>query len=410
MFCELSPLRLDFRNRRYLSAATLALAALIAMGLVAAQPTEAQNETLLHSFKGKQDGELPGAGVIRDSAGNVYGTTSYGGDFGNGTVFKLSPRHGKTTLYNFHGKEDGSLPNADLLRDPAGNIYSTTQLGGDLTCDNGLGCGTAFVLSATGHETAVHRFSGPTTDGSYPVAGLVGYAKGNFLGATPLGGAANVGTVFQVDDAGKETVLYSFTGGNGGPDGANPNSLIRDSAGNLYGTTEEGGSQSAGTVFKLDASGNETVLYTFTYGHGGTDGSNPMGVLARDAAGNLYGVTNGGGTNNLGTIFRIDPSGTETILHSFGLPGDGAYPQYGMVMDKAGNLYGNTSRGGSMVNGAVFKYDISTGKITILHSFGGTGDGDYPVGRLTLDAAGNIYGVTQKGGTAGWGTVYKITP
>jgi uncharacterized repeat protein (TIGR03803 family) len=215
--------------------------------------------------------------------------------------------------------------------------------------------------------------------------------------------------VFKIDKAGKETVLYVFTGGGAGSDGANPNGLILDRAGNLYGTTGYGGSGNDGTVFMLDATGKETILYRFTGGNGSTDGKNPSGNLIRDASGSLYGTTSIGGTANLGTIFRLDPSGKETVLHSFGSPGDGAYPGSGMVMDKAGNLYGNTSLGGTFADGAVFKYDTA-GNETVLHSFGATGDGQYPVGNLTLDSAGHIYGVTQKGGAAGWGTVFVIVP
>lgn len=379
----------------------------LALGFVRAQVAEAQKEALLYSFKGGSDGELPGWGLIRDSAGNLYGTTSYGGTLGAGTIYKLS-KSGKTVLYNFPGGQRGASP-AGLLRDGPSYLYGTTGAGGNLACNNGSGCGIVFKLSATGKETVLHSFADSTTDGGYPSPNLARDSSGNLYGATFLGGASNVGTIFEMDTAGAMTVLYSFTGGNGGPDGASPNSVIRDSAGNLYGTTVGGGPQSAGTVFKVDSVGAETVLYAFTGGNGGTDGRYPMGGLVRDAAGNLYGTTQIGGTANAGTIFKVDPTGKETVLHNFGQPGDGAYPQSGMTRDAAGNLYGNTSSGGTFGDGVVFKYDTA-GNETVLHSFGGVGDGQYPVGNLTLDTAGHIYGVTQKGGAAGWGTVFVIVP
>jgi uncharacterized repeat protein (TIGR03803 family) len=183
--------------------------------------------------------------------------------------------------------------------------------------------------------------------------------------------------------------------------------VIRDAAGNIYGATLAGGPQNAGIVFKVDATGMETVFYAFS---GGTAGANPMGNLVRDAAGNLYGITNIGGTANRGTIFKIDPTGKETVLHNFGFPGDGGYPQSGLVGDSAGNLYG-TADGGTFNYGVAFKFDPATSTETILHNFGGTtGDGQYPIGSLAVDAAGNVYGTTQQGGKLGWGTVFKITP
>jgi uncharacterized repeat protein (TIGR03803 family) len=396
-------------GRKSVAATGFALATVLAGVLVAVQPSQAQKETLLYSFRNGPDGIYPSSALIRDTAGNLYGETSYGGAFGAGTVFKLA-KQGKTILYSFRGKSDGASPNS-LFRDSLGNFYGTTSAGGDTACNNGSGCGTLFKLEATGKETVLHRFADSTTDGGYPAPGLVRDAKDNLYGATFLGGASNVGTVFKMDTAGTMTVLYSFTGGNGGPDGASPNGVIRDAAGNLYGSTVGGGPQSAGTVFtvfKVDAAGNETVLYAFTGGNGGTDGQNPVGRLVRDVAGNLYGATLIGGTANAGTIFKVDPTGKETVLHNFSRPGDGAYPQSSIARDTAGNLRGSTTLGGTYGDGVVFKYDTA-GNETVLHCFGGIGDGQYP-GDLTLSAAGHIYGATQKGGTAGWGTVFVIVP
>ena len=205
------------------------------------------------------------------------------------------------------------------------------------------------------------------------------------------------------------TVLHSFTNS---PDGALPFAgLLRDAAGNLYGTTGSGGIFGFGTVFKLDSSGNETVLHSFA---GGGDGQQPSGDLIRDAAGNLYGTTLLGGgvfSNNCfgscGTVFKLDPSGNETVLHTFAGGGDGRQPNGNLIMDAAGNLYGTTGSGGSATCpvtlgcGTVFKLDTS-GILTLLHSFTGSpGDGESPVGGLIMDKAGNLYGTTLNGGAGG---------
>ena len=399
---RVQPLRSDNRTRKPFHVASLLV---VIAGVLAPQPAQAQTETVLHSFRGGSDGVYPSA-VIRDASDNLYGTTDYGGAFNMGTVFRLS-KYGEKVLYSFRGKTDGASP-IGLFRDAAGNFYGTTNAGGDVTCNNGSGCGTLFKIDVAGKETVLHRFADSTTDGGYPAPGLVRDAKGNFYGATFLGGASNAGTLFKMDTAGRVTVLYSFTGGNGGSDGANPNGVILDSAGNLYGTTNQGGPGNTGTVFKLDAAGKETVLYTFTGGNGSTDGKNPTGSLVRDAAGNLYGTTQIGGIVDGGTIFEVDPTGKETVLYRFSNPGDACCPQSGMIRDAAGNLYG-TAGGGTFSYGAVFELDTA-GNETVLHSFGATGDGEYPLGGLARDAAGHLYGVTQQGGAFGWGTVFTIAP
>jgi uncharacterized repeat protein (TIGR03803 family) len=191
-------------------------------------------------------------------------------------------------------------------------------------------------------ETILHSFGQSTADGKYPSAGLIRDAKGILYGTTALGGPLNSGTVFKIDAAGHETILHSFTfGSNGGTDGAGPSAgVIRDAAGNLYGTTTFGGVDTFGTVYKVDAAGNETVLHAFTGGN--TDGEYPYGVLARDAAGNLYGTTQIGGTGSGGTIFKVDATGKESVLFNFTLADQGGQPQSSLVMDSAGNLYGNT--------------------------------------------------------------------
>jgi uncharacterized repeat protein (TIGR03803 family) len=268
----------------------------------------------LHSFAGPPtDGALPEAGLIGDEAGNLYGTTAYGGKSGYGAVFKLSEGGKESVLYSFiGGATDGEYPIAGLVRDSAGNLYGTTYSGGDLTCSpgSGFGCGTVFKLSPTGKERVLYSFTG--ADGALPQAGLIRDSAGNLYGTTVYGGdfscgVLGCGTVFKLDGTGQESVLYSF-GTEGAFDGTAPYAgLFRDTAGNLYGTTLLGGAESSlcGTVFKLDTEGTKTTLHSF----GATgDGCAPYGGLVQDATGNLYGTTeHGGGTSSLGTVFKITP-------------------------------------------------------------------------------------------------------
>ena len=315
-------------------------------------------ETVLYSFTGGADGSEPFGTLVRDSAGNFYGTTNQGGgtgcaSYGCGTVFKLDTTGTKTVLYRFTGGANGRNPYAGLVRDPAGNLYGTTFYGGSSkNCYQG--CGTVFKLDTAGAETVLHSFTG-TPDGNWPLARLVRDATGNLYGTTHQGGAFGWGMVFKLDTTGTETVLYSFAGG---ADGGEPDAeLILDAAGNLYGTTHYGGGggcqDGCGTVFKLDTAGTETVLYRF---QGNPDGGSPIAGLIRDAAGNLYGTTLYGGAVGKGIVFKLDTTGTETVLHSFvGSPTDGAIPYVGLVRDAAGNLYGTTSIGGAFGKGTIFK-------------------------------------------------------
>jgi uncharacterized repeat protein (TIGR03803 family) len=315
------------------------------------------------------------------------------------TTFKL--------LHVFTGL-DGSEPSAGLVRDPSGNFYGTTSHGGVISrvCPDSLGCGVVFKLDASGAESVLYGFTGQT-DGSNPYSGLVRDSSGNFYGTTFLGGdlacptnRLGCGTVFKLDETGIETVLYSFLGYP--MDGAYPNGIIEDAAGNLYGTTQDGG----GTVFKVAPSGKETVLYRFT---GGADGSTPVSNLIRDAAGNLYGTTLYGGASNYGTVFKVDTAtGAETVLHNFAGGSDGKHPYGGLILDAAGNLYGTTSGGGTSGFGIVFK--IGAGKEKVLHSFAGyPTDGAYPAASLIRDAIGNLYGTTANSGAFNFGTVFKVS-
>ena len=263
------------------------------------------------------DGANPYDGVIRDSAGNLYGTTPGGGANDKGTVYKVDSTGQETVLYSFCSVAnctDGSTPYAGLIQDAAGNLYGTTLQGGtsNFNCFvSQAGCGTVFKVDSTGNETVLYRFcpnGGLCSDGQSTEAGLIQDTAGNLYGTTPGGGANGYGTVFKVDSAGHETVLYSFCseGGYDCTDGSGPQSgLIQDHAGNLYGTTFGGGADSSrGTIFELDAAGHETVLYNFC-SEDCSDGYYPLAGVLLDAAGNLYGTAPQGGSNNSGTVFRL---------------------------------------------------------------------------------------------------------
>ncbi len=381
-------------NRTPVSEALL-MAILVALLALAGSPLlHAQTYTVLHRFKGS-DGSSPYGLLTLDSKSNLYGMTRDGGAHGSGTIFELSGTKEKV-LYSFHDNPDGANPLRSLLRDSAGNLYGTTPLGGS------SGSGAVFKLDTTGSETVLYNFSGGT-DGDQPLTGLVRDTAGNLYGTTVLGGGSNLGTVFKVDSTGIETVLHSF---GGAAHGEFPYAgLIRDGAGNLYGTTGGDGATSWGTVFKVDSSGKETVLYSFK---GGADGGQPLSGLLRDAAGNLYGTTYLGGNGN-GTVFKVDKSGHETVLYAFAGGGDGANPLGGLVEDKSGNLYGTTENGGSFSFGTIFKV-APNGHKTVLHSFGDIGkDGKYPETGLVRDSTGKLYGTTYLGGT-GSGVVFQLRP
>ena len=366
-----------------------------------AAPALNSKEVVLHNFASPLHGAYPANGVIRDEQGNLYGTTNGaysdvpgGGTNNAGVVFKLDPWGNETVLYSFTGGADGSSPN-DLTRDWAGNLYGTTTYGGS-------GFGVVFKVDRSGNETVLYSFTGGA-DGGNPGSVILDW-KGNLYGSTGSGGAG-YGVVFKLDPSGKETVLYTFTGGS---DGAYPNlNVALDLLGNFYGTTNNGGLAGAGVVFKVDPSGHETVLYTFT---GGADGANPNGVT-RDWQGNLYGTASGGGgTAGAGVVFKVDPSGHETVLYTFTGGNDGGYSDAGVALDRFGNVYGTTNGGGTAGLGVVFKVNPG-GQETVLHTFTRGTDGNQPyLAGVILDARGNLYGTTAFNGAGGQGAVYKLDP
>jgi uncharacterized repeat protein (TIGR03803 family) len=269
-----------------------------------------------------------------------------------------------------------------------------------------------FEITTTGEETVLYSFCAlaDCVDGANPRAALILDKDGNLYGVTQNGGtgAEDSGTVFKLTPTGAETVLYSFCSEANCADGQWPyGGLARDPKGNLYGTTSIGGADNFGTVFKVAPSGEETVLHSFTRG---VDGGYPWAGLIRDSKGNLYGTTQQGGTNDTGTVYEITPSGTETVIYSFGLIPDGNYPLAPLLLDKDGNLYGATVVGGTYNSGTVFEVSPS-GQETMLWSFNGASDGQYPYETgLVRDAKGNLYGTTEAGGEYGYGVVFKVTP
>ena len=381
----------------------------------------AATEKILHSFGNGSDGTYPNSGFVADSSGNLYGTTYQGGAYGFGTVFELSPRAGggwtERILHSFGNGTDGANLYAGLTLE-AGNLYGTTYAGGM------YGGGTVFELTPrTGGgwaEKILHNF-GKGTDGANPYASLIFNAAGNLYGTTYQGGAYNLGTVFEMSPktggGWTEKTLHSF--GNAS-DGTNPYAgLIFDASGNLYGTTNQGGTYIYyGVAFELmpRAGGGWTEKILHNFGNTG-DGSNPYAGLIFDSFGNLYGTTSSGGAGFLGTVFELTLNAagdwTETLLFSFDFT-DGSDPHAGLIFDTAGNLSGITDEGGASESGTAFELTLGTGgnwTEMILHSFDFNGrDGANPLGNLTFDKSGNLYSTTYDGGTYGLGAVFEITP
>jgi uncharacterized repeat protein (TIGR03803 family) len=378
-----------------------------------------QTFQVFYTFGGGSDGGFPNGDLVRDSAGNFYGTTQSGGTSNQGVVFKLDPTGQETVLYNFTGGTDGGIPIGRLVGN-AGSFYGITSIGGDPTC----ACGTVFKLDSSGKLTVLHTFTGGTDGAQNPAQPELGLVliNGNFYGPASFGGVSGCdgtlgcGVIFRVTPTGTESVLYRFTAQ---ADGGFPQDLIRDSAGNLYGAT--GGSYmagNAGTIFKMDTAGTLTTLYTFP---GGATGTSPRWRLVRGANGVTHGVTQFGGdttcalgSSGCGVVFRLDATNKEKVLHTFGKqPTDGEEPAGGLL-NVAGTYYGATFYGGIVNATCTFGCGVvygatDSGHYSVLYRFTGASDGWLPTGGLTADSAGNLFGTTQLGGN-GNGVVYKIVP
>jgi uncharacterized repeat protein (TIGR03803 family) len=390
----------------------------------------AQTFTVLYAFGSTPtDGVLPWAQLTLNEQGNLYGTTRLSKD-GGGIVFKIDSTGDKHTLFDFAGQDTQLL--GPLVR-VGGTLYGTTYGGQDKTCTTHGGCGAIYSL-ARGHLTVLHDF---TALEAHRPQGLTRDSLGNLYGATahsgsvfssPQCGSQGCGSVFEYSQ-GEEILLYNFVGQ---PDGRTPNGeLLVDRSGNIYGTTQVGGTLNHGMVFELSPNGDgtwtEMILYNF---RGTSDGAQPSSGVIMDAKGNLYGVTQEGGLPikcrydtklGCGVVYKLlrnaDGSWTERTLHRFGgTSTDGFFPVGNLIHDKQGNLYGVTSDGGEGGAGTVFELQPDGTEI-LLKSFSTTNnDGGYPAAGLTMDALGNLYGTTTSfGNTAcgyyeGCGTVFKITP
>jgi uncharacterized repeat protein (TIGR03803 family) len=426
-----------FHNNKMSGAvAALAISLLLTLSVMSA---EAQTFTVIHAFSGP-DGNYPSAGLTADQAGNLYGTTSYGGNngcqqgSGCGTVFKLS-RSGSgwvlSTIYEFRGGSDGGEPNARVVFGPDGSLYGTTEYFGDESPTLGEGYGTVFKLTPPTHvcgsiscpwiHTVLYRFTGGS-DGANPGPGDLNFDQaGNVYGTTQAGGmvtsscflgSAGCGVVFELTPSGggwTESVLYSFTGGN---DGDTPTvGVVFDQHGNLFGTASNGGQYSYGTIYQLTPAGSgwtENTLHAFT---GLEDGTFPAG-LRSDGAGNVFGLAEGSPTLPYGGVaFELTPSGGSwnfSILSEL--------PNYYTPIDAPtlhnGHVYGSTFTGGTYGFGSVFELVPASGGWTFvsLYSFMAENDGDGPFGSVLVDGSGNVYGTTTTGGPHSDGVIFQITP
>ena len=352
--------------------------------------------TALASFNGFLNGSAPKAGVIMDSSGNLYGTTTTGGTSNDGTVFELAKGSGTiTTLASFNGT-NGKDPIGRLIIDSSGNLYGTTYTGG------AHGYGTVFELAkGSGTITTLASFNIGTLE--YPEAGVIMDGSGNLYGTAG-------GGIFELaKGSGKLTTLASFSNGSSNPAYSG---VIMDSSGNLYGTTSSGLVYTNGTVFEL-VKGSSTITTLASF-NGTTNGGSPYAGVIIDSSGNLYGTTYDGGAHGYGTVFELAKgSGKITTLASFNPPTtgySGDLNSAGVIMDSSGNLYSTTELGGASGYGTVFKLPKGSSKITTLASFNKTTNGAYPwAGGVIMDSSGNLYGTTYGGGTSGGGTVFEFT-
>jgi uncharacterized repeat protein (TIGR03803 family) len=352
------------------------------------------------------------------AAGNLIGTTAAGGQFGAGAVFTLTLSGTESIIYSFAGGgANGAVPQS-LIQASDGSYYGATAQGGIGPCSQG--CGTIFQLAANNNSllTTLYKFTG-ASDGGIPNAVIQG-TDGNLYGTTQFGGTASsacgssgCGVVFKLTPTGAETVLHAFAGGSA--DGAGAQSLIQGSDGNFYGVTQFGGASNLGVVFKITPAGVATVLHAFG---GGGDGAQPNTTLIQGSDGNFYGTTPFGGTSGQGVVFRITPAGVETVLHAFaGGAADGANPLTGVIQGSDGNFYGTTSSGGdpSCAGGCGTVYKLTPAGVEstlcgfTAGAFGGGPQSPDP-SSLLLGSDGNFYGTTFNGGEFGNGSAFRVTP
>lgn len=381
----------------------------------------AATEKTLYSFTNdKNGGAAPQANMI-NVGGTFYGTTFTGGTGscnllinGCGTVFSMTTAGKETLLHDFQGgTTDGNLVSGGLLN-ISGTLYGTAEFGGtgaSPECRSGCGIVYSIKGSSSGSFAVLYSFGGNTAkDGSIPTTGLIN-VNGTMYGTTYGGGANSAGTIFSITTAGKETDLYDFGGGSS--DGNAPDSDLVNVKGTLYGTTSEGGSGTAcqygcGTVFSYKPGGSEKLLHSFTGSP--SDGSRPELAALIDVSGTLYGTTRYGGKNDAGTLFSIASSGKETVLYSFGANKTDAQSPDAKLYYQKGVIYGTSSSGGSGFNGAIFTYTVKTKAESVLYRFaGGPKDGGVPRAGL-ISVGGTLYGTTSTGGSASSGTMFSFKP
>jgi uncharacterized repeat protein (TIGR03803 family) len=403
---------------------------LLAFALLAgsAGANAAIKETVLYSFDEANNGAYPVAGLVADAKGNLYGTTELAGAKGAGIVYELTPNSDGTwtftLLHTFDISSEGGDPLAGLVFDNAGNLYGTTSIGGP----NDAGSVYQLTPTSTGWSFKVIYAFSQGRNAGFPGGPLLFDGK-NTLYGTASGGSKmctfGCGTVYQLKQSKNgiwnEKVIYRFQEGKGGyiPAGG----VIRDSSGNLYGTTLLGGlsqcDAGCGTIFKLSPSGNgwkESTLYRFK---SKKDGYQSYGGLAVDKSGALYGATSLGGDvncnppNGCGTVFRLSSTAKHTVLHAFGkTSGDGMFPMAGPTLAASGTLYGTTDYGGKLQScgsdGCGLVYQVKGGKLTVLYNFNGS-DGAQPQAQLLWGGAGHLFGTTFSGGAGEVGEAFELS-
>ena len=398
------------------TSAWMTACALFLLCTATAVASPAQTFKTLVIFDGANGSDPLNMSMVQGVDGSFYGTTNQGGANGGtglGTVFKMTPGGKLTTVYTFcvHQCTDGSLPFAGLVLSTDGNFYGTTTLGGVNKF------GTVFKLTPRGKLTTLYSFCALTNcaDGSEPLVGLTEATDGDFYGTTWVGGTNGAGTVFKITPRGKLTTLYSFCAQTNCPDGANPSAgLFQAANGEFYGTTSYGGANQAGTVFRMSRAGTLTNVYTFCPQRPCTDGYEPQGTLIQ-AHGNFYGTTFYGGANNEGTVFKVTPEGVLTVMYSFCAQtgcADGSNPAAGVIQANNGNFYGTSSagvtRGSNHGYGTVFEI-TAEGTLTTLHTFDYYNDGAGPLGGLLQATNGTLYGTTPIGGADFNGTIFRLS-
>ena len=366
--------------------------------------------TTLYSFGATNDGATPYKGLTVGMDGNYYGVTYYGGTNNDGIIFQLTPSGTETVLHSFSGT-DGENPRSALVMDSSGNLYGTCDHGG---ANND---GTIFKLippsSTLGAAfTSLHDFTG--TDGTDPTTQLVIGSDGNFYGTAELGGANNMGSVYEMTPTGTVTDIYSFMGTT---DGNNPigGLMFNSTDGNIYGTSL-GGASNDGVIFEFAPNGATAVTPTTLYSFSGNDGKYPEAPLVAGNDGQLYGTTVRGGSNTQGTVFKITTTGTLTTLYTFSADNgtgnaDGARPYGTLLLASNGTFYGTTRYGGASDGGTIFQMS-NAGKLTTLYQFtadnSGNTDGANPFCELIKDSSGALYGTTNDGGANSAGTIFKL--